>query len=305
MIGLTERKVAFFTLKELVKGQMNSQLNDGYTVCRLGKDNVSDIRINEPFRTDCFGITIVLKGAMRLRIGFTEHELHRNMAFLYSPRTIVEFLEMDKDIEIITFMLSFDFVKEMGLYFKGHSSLDFLFDNYLKVFALNEEMAKRFVVYLEHLHELNLLKMAIRNQQEIVNHTCSLISYELETILMREMENNLFVGGRKGKLCMDFVALVMEQFKEERSVQYYADSLFVSRKYLSRIVKEVTGMSPIEIIEQTVMTEIVPRLRSNIYSISDIVQYFNFTDMPTFSKFVKKNIGVSPTAYRKEFRVTM
>jgi len=301
MIELTERKVAFFSLKELVNEQMNAQLNEGYIVCKLAKGDFNGQRINEPFRTDGFGVSIVLNGSMRMRIGFTEHVLHKNMAFLHSSRTVAEFLEIDEDIEMIGFMFSLDFAKGMGMYFNGKSSLDFLFDNYLKAFPLHEGMTKRLVTYLEYLQELNLLKTPIRNQDEIINNICNLLNYELESVLLKELERNLFIGGRKGKLSMDFITMVMEKFKEERSIQYYADSLFVTRKYLSRVVKELTGMSPIEIIEQTLMAEIIPLLRANLISISDIVQQFNFVDLPTFSKFVKKNTGVSPSSYRKKF----
>ncbi len=298
-----EHKVKFFSLQDVLDEQLSGQLNSGYTVCKLDKDNIKDTRIREPFRTDSFGISIVLSGKLNMRIGFSEHELSQNMVFLHSPRTVGEFLHMDEDIEMISFMFSLDFIKGTGVFFNGKSSLDFLFENYLKVFSLEDLTAKRFLVYLEHLQELNSLKTPIKNQQEIVNSTCNLINYEIESVLNKELENYLLIGGRKEKLCMDFVALVNECFKQERSVQYYADRLFVSRKYLSRLVKEVTGMSPNEILEQTLMVEIVPRLKSNIFSISDIVQEFNFADLSTFGKFVKKNLGVSPSIYRKSFSI--
>lgn len=302
-MSIVEHKVKFFSLKDVLEEQMSSQLNPGYAVCRLDKDNVKDVRMREPFRTDSFGISIVLRGTLRLRIGFSEHELHRNMAFLHSPRTIGEFLYMDDDIEIVCLMFSLEFIKGIGIFFQGKSSLDFLFDNYLKVFTLNDVMAGRFFVYLNHLQELNSFKTPIRNQDEMVNNICCLLNYQIESVVKEEMDGYLLVRGRKGKLCMDFVTLITECFKEERSVQFYADRLCVSRKYLSRVIKEVTGMSPLEIIEQTLLTEIVPRLRSNIFSISDIVQHFNFTDLPTFSKFIKKSLGVSPSVYRKTYSI--
>ena len=53
-------------------------------------------------------------------------------------------------------------------------------------------------------------------------------------------------------------------------------------------------------IEQTLMAEVTAKLRSNFYSISEIMQQLNFSDLPTFSKFFKKNMGQSPILYRKE-----
>lgn len=295
-----ERRITFFTLKEFVARQMNKQQYDGFTICHLQKNKMTDIKLYEPMRTDSFGMSIILKGSLRVRIGFSEQEIHGNMIFLHSPTTIIEFLDMDDDLEMITFMFSLDFAKKIGIFFHGKSSLDFLFDNFLRVFALEERVVKRFVIYLEHLQELNLSTKPSKNQAEIIKNTFALLNYEIESELMGNIVNRVVVSGRKEKICLDFITQVVEQFQSHRSVQYYADSLFVSRKYLSRVVKEVTGMSPLQIIEQTLMAEVTAKLRSNFYSISEIMQQLNFSDLPTFSKFFKKNMGQSPVLYRKE-----
>lgn len=295
-----ERKITFFSLKEIVEEQMNTQLYDGYTICRLHKDTMSDLRMQEPMRTDSFGMTLILAGSLRMRIGFSEHEMGERMAFLHSPTTILEFIAMDEQLEMISCMFSLDFLKSIGIFFQGKSSLDFLFDNYLKVFDLQEQAVKRYAIHMEHLQELNLRKSPIKNQMEIIHSTFSLLHYEIESILMQEIVHNVALSGRKEKLCMEFITLVMDGFKIHRSVQHYADALFISRKYLSRVVKEVTGLNPLLIIEQTLMAEIISKLRSNLFSISDIMQQLNFNDLPTFSKFFKKNIGISPNMYRKE-----
>lgn len=297
---IMNRRITFFTLKEFVAEQMNKQQYEGFTICHLQKSNMTDIRSYEPMRTDSFGMSIILKGTLSMRIGFSEQELHQNMAFLHSPTTIIEFLEMNDDLEMISFMFSLDFAKTIGMFFQGKSSLDFLFDNYLKVFSLREPVVKRFVVYLEHLREVNLSSTPIKHQAEIIKSTFALLNYEIESELMDHVVDRVVLSSRKEKLCLDFITLVVDQFHVHRSVQHYADCLFVSRKYLSRVIKEVTGLSPLQIIEQTLMAEVTAKLRSNFYSISDIMQQLNFSDLPTFSKFFKKNTGQSPILYRKE-----
>jgi len=60
---------------------------------------------------------------------------------------------------------------------------------------------------------------------------------------------------RKEDLVIRFFNLLSRYFKEERSVQYYAELLFVTPKYLTESVKEMTGKTAGEFIDEAVIME--------------------------------------------------
>ncbi|MEN5088890.1 helix-turn-helix domain-containing protein [Sphingobacterium faecium] len=74
----------------------------------------------------------------------------------------------------------------------------------------------------------------------------------------------------------------------------------MSRKHLSRIVKEVTGKTPKAIIEEIVISKAVILLNVSSLSIKDVMVELNFSDFGTFSKFFKNMVGKSPLLYRKQ-----
>jgi AraC-like DNA-binding protein len=49
------------------------------------------------------------------------------------------------------------------------------------------------------------------------------------------------VVSRQGALADDFFRLMLQAYKTERNVAYYADQLCLSPKYLSTTIKKVTG----------------------------------------------------------------
>lgn len=106
-------------------------------------------------------------------------------------------------------------------------------------------------------------------------------------------------SGRKVKLSKDFFKLVKQYFKEHRQVNFYADKLCISPKYLSLLIKQTTGKSANEWINKTVILEAKQLLQSSEYSIKEIAYMLNFTNQSFFGKYFKKMVGVSPKDYQR------
>ena len=96
-----------------------------------------------------------------------------------------------------------------------------------------------------------------------------------------------------------FLEAVGNHFKKEREVGFYADKLCLTAKHLSQVVKEVSGRTASDIIEDYVITEIKALLLSTNMTIQQISDYLNFPSQSVFGKYVKRVTGKSPKEYRK------
>lgn len=96
-----------------------------------------------------------------------------------------------------------------------------------------------------------------------------------------------------------FLETVGKHFKKERKVGFYADKLCLTAKHLSQVVKEVSGRTASDIIEDYVITEIKALLLSTNMTIQQISDYLNFPSQSVFGKYVKRITGISPKGYRK------
>ena len=98
-----------------------------------------------------------------------------------------------------------------------------------------------------------------------------------------------------------FKCFIMEVSKDNgfhRSVSYYADRLCYSPKYVSFVVKQVSGRTALEWINDSAIEQIKYQLKHSDKSIKEIADDFNFSNLSFFGKYVKKHLGVSPTKYR-------
>ena len=106
---------------------------------------------------------------------------------------------------------------------------------------------------------------------------------------------------RRELLTMQFLKLLIQHHREERGIAFYAKALYVSKGYMNKAVREVTGKTVLRCISEVIISEAKYLLLSTAHSIEDISEQLHFNSAGSFSRFFKKETAVSPTEYRKEY----
>lgn len=95
------------------------------------------------------------------------------------------------------------------------------------------------------------------------------------------------------------MSLVQQHHRRERSVTFYADRLYISPKYLSLVIKEATGRSAGQWIDDMVVLEAKNLLRFSGKNVQQVAYELNFPNQSAFGKYFKHLTGSSPTQYIK------
>jgi AraC-like DNA-binding protein len=96
-----------------------------------------------------------------------------------------------------------------------------------------------------------------------------------------------------------FIELVMKDDGSHRSVAYYADKLCYSPKHLSTVIRQVSGRSPLSIINAHAIQQIKIQLERSDKTMKELTDEFNFANPSFFGKFVKQHMGMPPQQYRQ------
>ncbi|MBX7059620.1 MAG: AraC family transcriptional regulator [Leptospirales bacterium] len=96
--------------------------------------------------------------------------------------------------------------------------------------------------------------------------------------------------------------LLDEHVSIERSVAFYAQRLDLPVPRLNRICQNESGLSARAVIRQRLLLEIRRLLIHSDLSILQIAREIRFEDAAYFSRFVKKNLGMSPETLRRAAR---
>ena len=92
-----------------------------------------------------------------------------------------------------------------------------------------------------------------------------------------------------------YLQLVDLHFQEQHTVQFYLDELAVSDKKLGALCKQHLGMSPLQTIHHRLVLEIKRMLLFGQESHKEIAYALGFDSPASFSAFVRKRTGSTPT----------
>lgn len=100
-------------------------------------------------------------------------------------------------------------------------------------------------------------------------------------------------------LLRKFIQLIDNHYIDKRTVQEYADLLSVTANYLSQSVKQVSGKNALTFITERLAGEAKSLIQYTDLEITEVAYQLNFSDPANFGKFFKKQVGLSPSEFRK------
>jgi AraC-like DNA-binding protein len=102
---------------------------------------------------------------------------------------------------------------------------------------------------------------------------------------------------RHQEIYNQFIREVQENYVRERAISFYADRLCVTPKYLSQVVKQISGRLAGEWISDYVILEAKALINSHKYTMQQISDMLNFANQSFFAKYFKEKVGCSPSKY--------
>ena len=99
-----------------------------------------------------------------------------------------------------------------------------------------------------------------------------------------------------------FLLMLVEDGSKHHSVQYFADQLCITPKYLAAICKQQTGKTPSLWIREQMIEKIRSMLVNTTLSSKEIAQSLEFPNPSFFGRFVRQHLGCTPIEFRKRHK---
>lgn len=113
-------------------------------------------------------------------------------------------------------------------------------------------------------------------------------------------EHSQSITDRSAALVRSFIALLEQgEYIKHREISYYADKLFVTPKHLSDMCKKISGFSANYWIIRFTTIHIRRLLKERSMTLTEIADLFEFSSQAYFNRFVQRNLGASPSAFRR------
>lgn len=298
------RELSIRELEHLTSGPVVSDnLSDDLFIAEMHYESKMDI-IEYPCRFHGYVAFFCIEGNFEVEINLKKFTIRKDSMFIYTPGNIVKVTSIDpKEKEAVHFVIvaisedlmsstRFDFSK---LY---NESLRLLESPCVVIDGEERELCRK---YFDLIQEVS--RLGLPNMKESVASLISSIFYLMGALwtdrLSEAKKNENEVSTRSRIILEDFLLLVRDHHTKERSLSFYADKLYLTPKYLSKLVKSVSGKSAHEWIDSFVILEAKNLLKYSDMSIKTIVYELNFPNQTTFYRFFKTKTGMTPSEYRK------
>ena len=278
-------------------------LGEAQGTSALSNNRILDM-LRYPIRFDGYILFFLKKGHFHIDFNLKTYEVHEGSLLLTVPGNIIRVGQPHQDrlaqIELVYVVLSRQFISGLQLDFNKvfQDSVQMLENPCI---ALNEEQLALAESYF--LLARQVVGSSLSNKKAIIGGLLSSLSYMTEDIWTGQLADKgqpLADSGARAALTYDrFMKLVTEYHSRERGMQFYADKLCLTPKYLSKVVKEASGRSGPEWIDDFVILEAKNLLRYSDESIKEIAYKLNFPSASVFNKFFKANTGLGPSDYRR------
>ena len=250
-----------------------------------------------PYRSDGYIIGICTRGTAEVEVNLQIYRATPDAMLLATPFHILRIYNSSPDFLCRFIVFSKTFLTENNVNSHFLESFSYFKSGSLPViYPSHSEIEMLLDIYM--LMKKKLERETHPYRMEISRSILTTLLYEVESIYQN---HHVMIKGkqtRKQELNMLFQDLVFHHYKEHRNVQYYADALYVSPKHLTETIKEVTGRTAGEWIDDAVILEAKVLLRNHDISVARIAEDINFPDQSSFGKYFKNHTGLSPSDYR-------
>lgn len=238
-------------------------------------------------------VIVLTRGYVTPIVNLTQHRFEAGQLIFLSQNSIVEPHGFSDDIQGFGLSLTDEIAR---LVFPN--DLPKLMDGHVRDcnFSLSEEEMKQ----VEALHTLlyNIIHSEQKAAQVILNLTAAFL-WQADYLWNRHENESRGSLSREQRVFTDFVQLVSRYATQEHNIDFYAQHLFLSPRYMSTLVKQVSGKAAKQWIDDAIITRIKVELRHTNKSAAEIADEMNFPNPSFFCKYFKRMTGMTTQAYRE------
>ena len=247
-----------------------------------------------PFKLPATIITIMPKGRIEGMYDLKPIEVEGPCMVFMFPDQIVEHHTIRDDTETKLIIMSNRFAETMKMSQSYSAFFRFQQNPVLKLTGEELQMVTHFYQLLQ-----DVVRMDHNGERsEVIKYLFLALFYAITNF----RDFNLQELGKKSRgeeVFEKFYRELVQHHRESREVQYYADKLCMAPKYMARIIKEVSGKSATQWINEYVILEAKTLLKTRPdMTLEDVSDELGFPNQSFFGKFFKQHTGFTP----KEFR---
>ena len=255
---------------------------------------------NEDFVFPHIIMTLCLSGSARAKYDMRVMTHHKNDLALIMPGHIMHPIDRTDDFSYVVFFISPKMFDDLRFHTFSHDYEKF---NYAPLCSLTDEQAEHLLSIVDQLAVIaNLTDEEMPHRYHTLLAQLA-VGYEFLSYYRREQDKQ-WTSKRNAEIFSRFCDLVVNNYRDSREVNYYADLLNLTPKYLSKVICTATdGLTPAKWIEQYVTAQAKRLIETHAtQTLQEIAYMLGFSEPTSFYRYFKRVTGMTAKDYRDSMR---
>ena len=275
--------------------QTTSQSNPLFTYID-SKDYDSIINENNvPRKFNRGGIFICLAGEGYVTINEHKYPLSARTLCVAFPGTIIQEFKRGEGFQSYTLRIDTDFLRDLN--FPAASSVHMLMRENPCI-VLSEEQLESIMQVCSLMHERDQ-RTSHPYHEQINQQILTLLCYELAGVYARYIPVMREPCSRQEIIFRKFLSLLATDITISREVQYYADKLCITPKYLTIVTRQMSERSAATWITHSVILNAKALLSTTQLTVQQVSNRLNFPNPSFFGQYFLRHTGMTPKEFRR------
>jgi AraC family transcriptional regulator, transcriptional activator of pobA len=247
-----------------------------------------------PYIMDGIVFVMCVEGKGKIKINLKEYDFQKNSIACILPGFIIEVQDCVENFCIEYLFFSYNFFSDMRIFLNADIPFKIVQQPCLR---LDQDEVN---ILLEY-HSLIVKRYTNEHlpfYNKIIRNLLRALLYEIMCIYEKSSTGAKLFTNRNEEIFYQFSELLVQNYQKERSVAFYADRISITAKYLTKVIKTVTGRKALELINEMTILHIKALLKSSNLTVLQVSEELNFSSPSFFGRFFKKYTGMTPIAYR-------
>lgn len=293
------KRISISMVRDIIENAKTEENNGFYIGTRYAmtknlEENIKNAFFSgKPLRLAGLRIELIKRGSAKGTINLKERHLKTGTLVMLGNESIIQIQELSDDFDLSGIIIFSNSLKEIL-----HGNIPAMLENEMSniIIDLTQEEQALFTDMIGLLHNVSAINVS---SQKMEDDIISAILHFVESMAAKKQDEDTNGITRDRDIFNRFIRLVNGCAGRERQIDYYADKLCLSKRYLGTVIKNVSGVTAKEWIDRATITEIKVLLKYSDMQIAEISDRLMFPNTSFFCKYFKRLTSLTPLEYKK------
>lgn len=291
-------------LMSIFRRDENDSYRPGLLIGRRSSERVKghpEISFVHPFRVNAFILIRCEEGNVTISTNTEEYEISEGTIYINFPGQIMRVSKAENCMVQVA-VIDLDLIRDMNLDVKPMAQ---------KLLALKYSQCMKLEhnAFIEFKGIIDAISDEVNNNEpdelsdDIIRSLLTALFFKVGRAIdkhitgIRNFDRDTY--NKNAGYFKEFMVILSEHYKQERSVGFYAAQMHLSPKYFTTLIKRTSGQTAADWINHYVINEAKNLLKYSTMNVQEIAYSLNFPNQSFFGKYFKHHTGMTPSQYKK------